>query len=307
MSDCGELPRRSIEELLARYDLEPTLRDLYVEGIRDKAVYGWYLRGTGHEDVSVYDIGSVDVSSELLSSHGLGSGNRERVIALALELDSDFAATLPYVRCVADSDFDFVLDTRTDARHLLYTDYTSIDLYTYDKELLGKVLLLGFGLPDSELELLLGAMSSMLKELFAVRATNRLLGWEMSLVSFTRCCTIDGPKISFDSNVFLTRCLNNASRLGERDKFESAYRELVSTQLDDDRKGIHSGDFLELLGWYLNRKYNWGGYQRERRSILPMLVATLDVDSLGKERLFSDLNTIYGQMVFPTKSTSSLM
>ena len=144
LTDNGSaLPRRTISELITRYELEPDLRDIFVEGPRDRRFYSWYFRRCGYKDSEVLEIDLVEITRETLEAYGLGSGNRARVIALALELDSRFTSVLRFVRCIADSDYDFVLASRIWARHLYYTDYTSVDLYAYEKELLSKVLCLG--------------------------------------------------------------------------------------------------------------------------------------------------------------------
>ena len=36
--------RRSIEELITRYELEPSLKDIYVEGHSDKVIIEWFLQ-----------------------------------------------------------------------------------------------------------------------------------------------------------------------------------------------------------------------------------------------------------------------
>ena len=293
MNNDGLLPRRTIEELAARYLLEPSLRDLYVEGTQDKAIYGWYLRSTGHQNVSVYEIGSVEVTRQILDSHQLAPGNRGRVIALAIELDRQFPTILLHVRCIADSDFDFITASRRSADHLLYTDYTSVELYTYDRGILGKVLSLGFNLTESDVQTLFDSISSVVRELFVIRAANQVLGWGMSLIPTTRCCTVVGTTISFDRAEFIDRCLKSENKMSERDEFEATCNALRCVDLNDDKEGIHSDDYVELLGWYLHRKRSWPGYRRGGRSILPILRPALDAALLSRETLFSQLDAIY--------------
>ena len=124
MTNSEGIPRRTVKELIAKYKLEPDIQDLYVEGVRDRNIYNWYLKSTGRSDVTLVEIQLVEISKECLESHGLDGGNRNRVIALSLELDGCFPKTLSYVRCIADSDFDYVLKSgRT-----LYTSFIPITL-----------------------------------------------------------------------------------------------------------------------------------------------------------------------------------
>ena len=287
------LPRRTIDDLIARYQFEPELRDLFVEGHRDRGVFSWYLRGAGCKHVGVFEIDLVEIPSDALISHGLASGNRDRVIALALELDNQFPTVLQYVRCIADSDFNFIFESRNEVNHLLYTDYTSLDLYTYDEALLKKVLWLGFNVPETEIPALLDSMSPILQDLFIIRAANQRLDWSLTLVPFTRCCEIDGQKVVFDKTEFINRCLNSSARQHERSAFDELCEELQAVCLSDPKQIIHGEDYFELLGWYLRHRWNWQGYRRGERSIMANLMAALDDRLLSDENLFFQINAIF--------------
>ena len=290
-----EFPRRTINELVTRYDLEPDLHDLFVEGPRDRGIFSWYLNNSGHNDVAVFEIETVEIPHEVLASHRLTSGNRARVIALALELDGRLPSVLRYVRCVADSDFDFIFRFRIYANHLLYTDYTSIDLYTYNNDLLGKVLRLGFNIPETEIQPLSDSIRPILQDLFIIRAANQKLDWGMVLVPFTRCCNLSGAVVTFDRNEFLGRCLDSNSRRKERDTFDELCSELQTIYLDNPRQSIHSEDYYELIGWYLRRRRGWQGYRVGERSIMANLMSALDGQLLSNENLFIELHAIFSR------------
>ena len=287
------LPRRTIRELVARYELEPGLRDLFVEGLMDRRIYGWYLNQVASKRVTVFEIDSIEIPSDVLLSHGLGSGNRARIIALALELDGGLTSVLPTVRCIADSDFDFIFRFRIEAEHLLYTDYTSVDLYTYEEDLLKKALWLGFNVPQAVIAPLVESISSVLEDVFIVRAANQKLDWGMRLIPFTRCCAIEGLSVTFDKNDFIDRCLDSNSRRNERIVFEEFCEELQAVYLDDHRQRIRGDDYFELIGWYLKERWDWSGYRNERRSIMPNLIAALDDRLLSNENLFVQLSAVF--------------
>ena len=292
-ADNGALPRRTIGEIITKYQLEPDLGDLFVEGSRDREIYGWYLKKCGFGKISVFGIDTGEVTRETLDSHGLGNGNRARLIALAFELDAQFETVLQFVRCIADRDFDSILRFHRGARHLLYTDYASIDLYTFEEELLKKVLCLGFTHSEAQVESLLESVAPILVEMFIVRAANERLDWGMTLPDFTRCCEIQGSRINFDRDVFVDRCLDSNAKRGDRAIFDNVCRELEAVQLSDRRKGIHGDDYFELLGWYLRRQRGWRGYAGGERSIMNVLVPALDDRLLAKEGLFARLNTVF--------------
>lgn len=49
----GAPARRTIPELVARYILEPSLRDVYVEGSDDRALIKWFLEQHERSDYSI--------------------------------------------------------------------------------------------------------------------------------------------------------------------------------------------------------------------------------------------------------------
>ena len=293
-NDNSSLPRRTIGELLTRYVLEPNLRDLFVEGSRDRSLYDWYLRKCAYKDVAVFAVDSVEITQETLELHGLGNGNRSRLIGLALELDGQFPVGLKFVRCVVDSDFDFIFESSIHSTHLLYTDYTSVDLYTFEEDLLEKVLTLGFTFSTAQVRTLSDAMTPILQELFIVRAANEKLGWSMTLPRLPRHCKIEGLRINFDRNGFVNGYLDSGSKRKERETFDTLCDELRLVSLSDPREGIHGEDYLELLGWYLRRQRGWGGYTRGQRSAMTVLLPALDERRLCKEELFVQLSTVFG-------------
>ncbi len=293
MSDEYGIERRTIDELAARYALEPELRDLYVEGIRDRRIYLQYLNDLGHRDVTVFPIDSIEVSRHTVESYGLGEGNRNRVIALAIELDSRFSFELPRVRCIVDSDFDFILNSFTALKYLLYTDYTSVDIYTCEKSFFIDGPLLDLGLNDEDVDKIFSWLMPILKDLFVIRTANQLLGLGMSILWLTRCCSIVESGVDFDRPDFVGRCLQSNGKTNEQARFESTCTELGTIQLDDERKVIHSDDYLELVGWYLHHRYHWRGYRRGERSILGVLDSALNSEALSQHRLFARLSEIY--------------
>ena len=293
MDSSSGMERRTIDELAVRYFLEPFLEDVYVEGHSDRKVFNQYLKDTGHKGVSVIPIDYIEVNRETREAHSLGGGNRNRVIALALELDRRFSSGLSRVRCIIDSDFDFILGAFIDSSHLLCTDYTSVDLYTCEKSLFEEVLYGELGIQTKAVDELFNCMFPILKALFVIRASNQALGLGMTILQLTTCCDIVDSEVEFNRRVFVDRCLQRNSRTGEQDRFESTCTELSTVDLDDHRKAIHSDDYLELVGWFLHHHYRWSGYRRGERSILEHLTAALNPAMLADQPLFSRLREIY--------------
>jgi|SRR5882672_1324324 len=105
--------RWTLEELLSRYELEPSIRDIYVEGPFDQFFLQWFLQQSGLANIVAYPIDSVHLPGAVLDRLGLEHGNRGRVIALAHELEATSPRDLrTQVACVVDADFDHFLKIR---------------------------------------------------------------------------------------------------------------------------------------------------------------------------------------------------
>ena len=289
-----EPPRRTIEDLIARYQLEPHLRDLFVEGPSDQAIYDWYLKNIGCPGITIFDIDSIDIDSDILQSYSLPIGSRSRVIALALLLGDSLDPRGPCVRCIADSDFDFVLGPRVQTAHLLYTDYTSVDMYLYTVHTLDKVLSLSFPIPEANIQPLITSMTRVLQEVFLARTVNQSLGWNMQFISFTGDCKIDENQVIFNKSSFVKRYLSKNNKLRDRAHFDQAYDALDLVPVSDPRMKIHSEDYLELLGWFISRKPRWRRYKERDQPVKHVLLASLDTLRLQQERLFAELATVFG-------------
>lgn len=73
---------RTLKELALRYEFEPELCDIYVEGPSDKALLESFFEDCGRSDIAVYTIDSVNVPSTTVAKENLANNNRGRLISL---------------------------------------------------------------------------------------------------------------------------------------------------------------------------------------------------------------------------------
>ena len=286
--------RRRIEELLTLYDLEPTLRDLYVEGPHDKRVFDWFLGITGCRQVTIFDIDTVDIGSKILERLKLKSGNRGLVIALAILLEQSLEGDVKYVRCIADSDFDFVLGFKHNSEYLLYTDYTSLDLYFFDLPAIEKYLKLGVKRMPRSGKDIYANFSNVLREIFFIRAANEKLGWHLKWLSFKRYLRLDQNLVRFDGQKFIHNYLTNNGRGTDISKFERTVGQLRGVRVQNVRCCIGGHDIFELLGWYVSKITKKSSSRfRDPLVVQSMLCCAVDVSSLQKEQLFGQLLRLY--------------
>ncbi len=181
--------RRSIKELVTLYELEPKLRDLYVEGRKDAALLNWYLH---NETVAILRFTKLTPSKFLrhcwnTTAYPLGDSGRIRGSAGELEKALDVKGRR-CVRLIVDADFDHLLGTKNTCSLLLRTDFANLDMYLFSESVIDKltaIVLLG---SEYSARTILGEMQAVLQRLFIIRLANCTLNLGLSWISFERCC-----------------------------------------------------------------------------------------------------------------------
>lgn len=243
-----------IDELITKYGLEPDITDVFVEGPNDASLFKWFCHKNSRTNTSVYDISSIDVPATLVEQYGLEDNNRNRIIALAHEIERRHKINHNQVTCIADCDFNHLIGPKYTCSLLIFTDYTCMEMYMFEEEHIDKyfsIVLSGFQVSPNTLIL---CFTRVLSELFLVRLANEVLKSNLSLVRFQRCCTLDGDNIIFDSNEFITRYLHSNNKHALKEELLSTiehYREKLDA---DPRYNIHGHDFVDLMSWYLRGK-----------------------------------------------------
>jgi hypothetical protein len=239
---------RTVAELLARYDLEPDLRDVYVEGPSDRVLCEMALEHAGRGDIKVYEIDTVEVL-------GSGSGgNKGRLVMLARELEASSKRDLiGSVACVVDQDLDGVLKRRITARLLIYSCGSSLDIVLVQVRVLDKLLrvvLLGFPIQSKAF---LKELLPVINEHFLHRLANEAMSLGLSHLEVCRMCEFDGVSVRFDSEDYLKRYLGKSAQLGRLEEFKQAiegHRPVLATMPDHC---VHVDDFIELLQFCVRR------------------------------------------------------
>lgn len=282
--DDGE--RRTIAELLARYEFEPSLRDVYVEGSFDLRFLRWFFGQIEEPDIKVYSIDAVEIPSSTVESRGVSDGARGRVFTLSLELHENGVAETQ-VACVIDTDLDKLLDVATDHPLLLRTDYTCMEMYLVNSATLGKFLELAIGLTSPGAEDLIKEMASVLREAFLTRVGGAALGILFNWLSVERCCSLGVAGIEFDRDDFLTRLLHKNAMHDTRSPLEVKIAEFRGRLGKDVRTHMHGHDFTELLAWYLNRRNvrELGG----AKGVARLLLGCVELSVIADEGLFQEL------------------
>lgn len=243
--------RRTIPELGALYDLEPEIRDVFVEGADDAAVLEWYLRHRSDRPVSVMEIGAIDVPSVLVEAYKLDVGNRGRLIALAEELDSQLCrCSRSCPTLVYDADSDRLFGSPSSVEMLIPTDFACLEMYLFNKPTVDKMISLVLKGRGVSADRALNALASVLVRLWIIKTANHMLGFSMSWMSFDGCCKLSGTSIAFDESTFIERYLMKNGRLKERDRFSGQMSKIEARLQADPRHQMNGHHFFILARSY---------------------------------------------------------
>ncbi|MCI0463285.1 MAG: DUF4435 domain-containing protein [Gemmataceae bacterium] len=210
--------RHTIDELRAKYDLEPSLRDVYVEGGLDAAVVEWVLRENGCRNAAVYEIETVDVPVEVLARHGLDDGEKGRVIGLCLELQGHLQSD-NQVTGIVDRDYDHLVGKTYACPLLLFTDYTCMEMYFFDETVITKFLHFVLRRPDQSTSALLMRLQAVLQEIFVIRSANQALGLGLKWLEVKGQCKVTTSQMQFNRTEFISKYLNKNAKLSEVPRF----------------------------------------------------------------------------------------
>lgn len=245
------MERRTIDELVTRYEFEPSLTDVLVEGPGDKAFIEWVARELGLNNVMAYEVSTVEVSDTDVAAVGLERNNRGRVRYVARELEG--RSTQDLYRRVAgliDGDLDYFEEAVPDERLIIVTDFTAVEIYLFNERAIGKLIRLVFGCTTVEPMSIMDAVYPLLRELFLVRTAAKRLQIELPMIEFSRLCSVSKKAFVFNHDEYAARFVR---RDGYGEKYAQFIREIGELRerpVVDRRLVVHGHDFIAVLRWY---------------------------------------------------------
>lgn len=242
-----DLARRSIDELIVRYELEPTLDDVFVEGDFDKEVLSAAFLDSGLPERAIYDIDTVEVPMALLSSYGLTDGNKQRVIALSREL-SKLEGQLAQL-CLVDKDLDHWFGELEANKAIKWTTHASLDLHFFTERHLRDVLLVACKAAIGDFPAFFNSLRSVLLDLYALRLADRELDWKLKWHRSTSCLSRNGSSVVFDLDVYIDRLLQANGKYPRKPEFERSLDGWKSRLVIDCRQCIRGHDFVDVVVW----------------------------------------------------------
>jgi hypothetical protein len=290
--------RRKLFQLIQLYNLEPTIAEIYVEGVTDRAVIEQFLEKNGIEDVQVKEIESIDFSELYTQNEKLRNNNKAKVIELGEQIKERVKGHR-LITCIVDSDMDELLGISYSNPYLLTTDYTCLEMYTFNEACIDKfyrVVLHSFPITPAKS---LTEMGGALEELYLIRYSINKLGTvegEFDLLSFDAfkaVCPVskrDG-KITFDAVEYLNRLLNSRGKNSKKGMYTDVIRDARLKLKPDKRFQIHGHDFISLFHHYIETIKNQKRISED--ALVGCLFLSLEYNNLRSYPLFATLSSRY--------------
>ena len=241
--------RWTIPELVARYELEPELIDVFVEGSLDREILTHAIPRASLGPV-FYEVDSVHVPAEVLQKYGMSSGNKQRVIALAKEL-----SVLPEgakVTCLVDRDLDHWFSDLVGDKRLKWSIYCSIECHFLTPESVRDVAQTTARVKIKRLDNFLSSLLTVLRVLFSLRLVDREMNLALRWTALRKYLSRDGDAIVFDSVKYVAALLNaNAKRTITQD-FLGRQQAWLNKLNCDIRLSARGHDYTELLAWAIS-------------------------------------------------------
>jgi hypothetical protein len=243
----SEIPKFSIEDLRTRYDLEPTLNDLYVEGSFDKEIIERAISSTNQPFRAIYEINAVDVPPKLVESHHLTDGNKQRVITLARELAK--LKNQCHYKCLVDRDLDHWFGPLEKTKRLAWTEHTSIELYYLSESFIRDIILITARCDISDWEKYFSSFIATLKFQYAMRLADRSLGYSLKWVSADKSLGSRGGEIIFNHQDYIKKTLISNGKGHDISAYQIEVSRWCDLLLTDPRSYIRGHDMVSLISW----------------------------------------------------------
>ncbi len=239
--------RHSLAALTAKYRLEPSLRDVYVEGPFDKAILVEAFSSSGRNDIGIYEIECVAVDASRVSLAGEDLGAKGRVVALAKHLEATVPSVEKQVICLVDADTDRIRGVLETCMILMYSDGTSFDGFMMTPQVLERFLRRRCGEFPLSAHQVLRQVNAPLRKRFAQRLALQAMGKPETGISLRKDVEFRGRQFVFREGRYKQRLLQKAQLSHREDEFDEYVRLALRVLTMEMSQCVHISDFLECL------------------------------------------------------------
>ena len=276
--------QQTIDELVTLHQLEPGLRDIFVEGPSDADLIRWFLEARGIKGVKVKNIDAIHIPNKLVESQGLTPGAHGRVVTLAILLQKKLGDGLG-IRCIADADHMRIIDPQSFNPYLLFTDYTCMEMYAFNASSISKIFHAALGSPGTVASVM-GSIAESLREVFLLRGAAKLTGVPLRFPPLDKSCSIRLGALTFDYPQYEARVIQASSAIVHTEYLHQTMASLRAKLPRDARHSAQGHDLIELL---TQQARALGNRNLQKDSIRMAMISSLDATELAKETLFASI------------------
>lgn len=246
-----ELPAWTLDDLLARYELEPGLDDVFVEGAFDVEVYGAVFDGHSSRARVLYPSGSFSIDESDLQMDGLTFGAKQQLIYLARRLAG--LSVPPAGKCVVDRDLDHWFGPLESNSHLCWTPVTAIETFFWTDSILDKLLTRWAAIRVTDRAALCDSAAEVLVDLYALRLADRELAAKLEWPEFTKYLSRVQDRVVFDRDGYLGAIVSRNGRGFNRTAILEASERWLRAMSGTVNQEVRGRDIPPLLAWIVRR------------------------------------------------------
>lgn len=243
--------KRTVDEVISICKLEPSTKNIYVEGISDKLVIDNFLKKQKKSDISVCNIDCIDYSEVFTGMPPenikvMKESNKEKVAYLALKVEKEVENC--HLLGIIDRDLDFVNNHVKSGKYLSYTDYNSMEMYLFSYDNIDALLKNSFRITTNvNVDNFMKSIGDVCRVLFYIRAY--LESSNGSIVDFKKNLSYDKQDntCSLDIEKYINKIAQANRMVCSFDGLYKEIQEKLAKSVDDIRLEIKGHDFIKVL------------------------------------------------------------
>ena len=251
MNNDEYIEKLKFEELLSRYEFEPSLVDIYVEGAEDESFYKYHMERMG-KNLRFIDISAIEFPADLdLTIHGLESNNRDKIIYLLTEINKSSPNNTVFG--IIDRDIlQYTRGLKNLPQNLFLTDFSCIEMYFFCSRCIAKVQQQTFHLITEEI---INKLQLLTADFSLIVIAEKKLKLSISKINSDKLYKskfIDFKNFSFDLERYLLGCLaksNLSTKFNLLNKEISRIKHLMTSESPVNY--INGHNFVNILTGYI--------------------------------------------------------
>lgn len=278
------------EELLTKYDLEPALVDIYVEGAEDESFYGYHLEKMGKQFRFV-DISTIDFPECLdLTKYDLENNNRDKIIYILKIINE--AIPQNNIFGIIDRDIlQYTRDLNNLPQNLFLTDFSCIEMYFLCPRSIAKVQQQTFHFITEEI---INKLQLLTANFSLIVIAEKKLDLSIQKISSDKLYNskyMDFNNFSFDLDKYLRGCLTLSGLSKEYNSINNEIDKVKPIILSENPTIFINGhNFINILTGFISQHKQFKHIKEQE--VCSIYKNAVETDFLTDFELFKKLKNI---------------